>query len=96
MKPNRLIFPLAVAGGAALALTACAGLMKKGRVGNRAVPQPARHVDLNRYLGLWYEIGRYENRFETDCEAVTPNTANAMTARSRSSIPPTGAAYPVR
>jgi apolipoprotein D and lipocalin family protein len=71
MKPNRLIFPLAVAGGAALALTACAGLMKKGRVGNRAVPQPARHVDLNRYLGLWYEIGRYENRFEADCEGVT-------------------------
>jgi apolipoprotein D and lipocalin family protein len=71
MKPTRLIFPLTVAGGAVLALTACASLMKNGRVGNRAVPQPAKHVDLNRYLGLWYEIGRYENHFETDCEGVT-------------------------
>ncbi len=71
MKPNRLIFPLAVAGGAALALTACASLMTRGRIGNTAVPQPAKHIDLSRYLGLWYEIGRYENRFEKDCEGVT-------------------------
>ncbi|MDI7775650.1 lipocalin family protein [Asticcacaulis sp. EMRT-3] len=40
-------------------------------VGNRAVPQPARDVDIKAYAGLWYEIGRYENRFERDCEAVT-------------------------
>ena len=71
MKPNRLIFPLAVAGGAVLALTACASLITSGRVGNKAVPQPAKPVDLNRYAGLWYEIGRYENRFERDCEGVT-------------------------
>jgi apolipoprotein D and lipocalin family protein len=24
-------------------------------------------VDLNRYLGKWYEIARYPNRFEKDC-----------------------------
>ena len=34
MKPNRLIFPLAVAGGAFLALTACASLVSGGAVGN--------------------------------------------------------------
>jgi apolipoprotein D and lipocalin family protein len=56
--------------GAALALTACAAL-QRGPVGNPAVPQPARAVDLNRYAGLWYEIGRYENGFEKGCEAVT-------------------------
>lgn len=28
-------------------------------------------VDLNRYLGRWYEIARLENRFEKNCEGVT-------------------------
>lgn len=56
--------------GAALALGACATL-QRGPVGNAAVPQPAKPVDLNRYAGLWYEIGRYENGFERGCEGVT-------------------------
>lgn len=25
------------------------------------------HVDLDRYLGLWYEIGRYPNSFQESC-----------------------------
>lgn len=25
------------------------------------------HVDLDRYLGLWYEIGRYPNTFQKGC-----------------------------
>jgi apolipoprotein D and lipocalin family protein len=28
-------------------------------------------VDLNRYLGRWYEIARFPNRFERGCEDVT-------------------------
>ena len=28
-------------------------------------------VDLNRYLGLWYEIARYPNGFEKNCVGVT-------------------------
>lgn len=28
-------------------------------------------LDLNRYLGKWYEIARYPNRFEKNCEGVT-------------------------
>jgi apolipoprotein D and lipocalin family protein len=28
-------------------------------------------VDLQRYLGAWYEIARYPNRFERDCEGDT-------------------------
>lgn len=55
---------------AAGTLAACAS-MTAGPVGNSAVPQPAKPVDLKRYAGLWYELGRYENRFERDCEAVT-------------------------
>lgn len=42
-----------------------------GKVGNASVPQPAKPVDVNRYSGKWYEFGRYENRFERGCEAVT-------------------------
>lgn len=50
-------------------LTACAGT--PGPVGNRAVPQPAKAVELNRYLGRWYEYARYEAPFQKGCEAVT-------------------------
>ncbi len=29
------------------------------------------NLDLNRYLGKWYEIARFPNRFEKDCAGVT-------------------------
>jgi apolipoprotein D and lipocalin family protein len=29
--------------------------------------QTVASVDLNKYLGVWHEIARYENRFEKDC-----------------------------
>jgi apolipoprotein D and lipocalin family protein len=29
------------------------------------------HVDLNRYVGTWYEIARYPNRFQRDCRSNT-------------------------
>lgn len=61
---------LLILAGAAVALTACATL-QRGPVGNAAVPRPAKPVELSRYAGLWYEIGRYENGFERDCEGVT-------------------------
>ena len=61
---------VAALGAAALGLSACTTL-SRGPVGNAAVPQPAKPVDLTRYLGLWYEFARYENGFEKDCEAVT-------------------------
>jgi len=51
----------------ALALAGCVS----GPSGNAAVPQPAKPVDLERYLGRWYELARYENRFERGCEGVT-------------------------
>lgn len=63
MKPSLLISIAA----SIFMLASCA----KGPVGNENVPEPAKAVELDRYLGLWYEIGRYENRFEKGCEAVT-------------------------
>jgi apolipoprotein D and lipocalin family protein len=54
----------------ALLLAGCATL-EKGPVGNSNVPQPAKPVDLQRYLGKWYELARYEAGFQKGCEAVT-------------------------
>ena len=52
-------------------LGGCAGIGPKHPVGNAAVPQPAKPVELARYLGRWYEIARYEQGFQKDCEGVT-------------------------
>lgn len=41
-----------------------------------AVPlETVDHVDLDRYLGLWYEIARFPNQFEENCEGVTADYA---------------------
>lgn len=60
--------------GAVCLLGACA-LSPAGKRGNAQVPQPAKPVDLTRYVGRWYELARYENGFERDCEAVTADYA---------------------
>ena len=38
---------------------------------NPEVPEPAKPVDLARYLGKWFELARHENRFEKGLDAVT-------------------------
>jgi apolipoprotein D and lipocalin family protein len=38
---------------------------------NPRVPEPAKPVDLGRYLGKWFELARHENRFEKGLDAVT-------------------------
>jgi apolipoprotein D and lipocalin family protein len=39
---------------------------------NASVPMTVvDRVDLNRYLGTWYEIARFPNRFEAGCTNVT-------------------------
>ena len=53
--------------GPVVSLLACVGRP----TGNMAVPDPTKPVDLERYAGRWYELARYENRFETGCEGVT-------------------------
>lgn len=57
----------------AIALSALSGCatFAAGPVGNRAVPEPAKAVQVERYLGRWYELARYEAGFQKDCEAVT-------------------------
>ena len=52
-----------------LCLSGCAG--SPGPVGNIAVPQPARPVEIDRYIGRWYEMARYEAPFQKGCDGVT-------------------------
>jgi len=63
--------------GLVLGLSACATLSKPP-VGNRAVPQPSKNVEIDRYLGRWYELYRYDAAFQKGCEAVSADyTRNA-------------------
>src|SRR6478736_4836333 len=38
---------------------------------NRQVPEPAKPVELKRYLGKWFELVRHDNRFEKGLDLVT-------------------------
>jgi apolipoprotein D and lipocalin family protein len=68
IRPLHLALVAVVLVGAGLAATR---LRRNMPVGNRSVPQPSKPVSLSRYLGVWYEIGRYENTFEQGLEGVT-------------------------
>jgi apolipoprotein D and lipocalin family protein len=57
--------------GATVLLGACAVIPRAGPVGNRQVPEPAKAVDVNQYLGLWHEQFRYEASFEKNMDMVT-------------------------
>jgi len=67
---RRSWFALILLGGAAVSLIAARSALALP-VGNPSVPQPSKPVDLQRYLGLWYEIARYDNGFERGCDGVT-------------------------
>lgn len=58
---------------AAVGLLAMTGawFLERHPVGNVRVPEPAKPIDLKQYLGRWYEIARYDQRFERGCEGVT-------------------------
>lgn len=67
-------------------------------------PTTVRSVDLNKYSGTWYEIARYPNSFEKDCEYVTATytpkskhveVINACT-RSKGRNEIKGKAFPVK
>ena len=68
--------PVLAAGAAAAVAAPFAYLLWKyyprpGPVGNYSVPDPAKGVDLSRYMGRWYEQYRYDASFEQGLEAVT-------------------------
>lgn len=58
---------ISVGAATALAAVAAALLTDRRPIGNTSVPEPAKSVDLRRYLGVWFEIARYDQRFERSC-----------------------------
>jgi len=69
-RSTRLLAGIGVAGGVAVAASAAVlFLLDRHPVGNRSVPEPAKPVDLQRYVGLWFEVARYDQRFERSCES---------------------------
>ena len=75
MTSQRNKFAAALLLASALAVGGCTSLLSKHAVGNTAVPQPAKPVELSRYLGHWYELARYEQGFQKDCDGVTADYA---------------------
>ena len=75
MTSQRTKLAAAVLLASALAVGGCTSLLSKHAVGNTAVPQPAKPVELSRYLGHWYELARYEQGFQKDCDGVTADYA---------------------
>ena len=75
MTSQRKKFAAALLLASAVAVGGCASLLTKHAVGNPAVPQPATPVELSRYLGHWYELARYEQGFQKDCDGVTADYA---------------------
>jgi apolipoprotein D and lipocalin family protein len=55
---------------AVTALLASCALSQHGAAPEKPL-QTVAHVDLKRYLGLWYEIGRYPNSFQKGCLGST-------------------------
>ena len=75
MTSQRTKLAAAMLLASALAVGGCTSLLSKHAVGNTAVPQPAKPVELSRYLGHWYELARYEQGFQKDCDGVTADYA---------------------
>ncbi len=71
MSRSRKLYAVAFVGVAAVGLAACSTLLSRHAVGNRSVPEPNKPVDLQKYLGRWYETARYEQGFQKGCEGVT-------------------------
>ena len=61
---------------AVMVLMMAAGAARAEKYRDRTVPMVAvRDLDISRYMGRWYEIARFPNRFEKGCVGVTADYA---------------------
>jgi len=60
---NKIFTPTILAIAAILILNSCASMPKKAK--------PVNNFEVNRYLGVWYEIARFDFRFEKDLDNTT-------------------------
>ena len=63
-KPRHAVLLLGLASFAAAALAA-------GQTARRPGVTPIPAIDLPRYMGTWYEIAKYPNRFQKQCAGFT-------------------------
>ena len=61
---RRLLAPLCLAGVCGLS-----GLSASAQAAEPAALRPIEALDLPRYLGTWYEVARFPNRFQKQCVA---------------------------
>jgi len=75
MTRAQKLYIVAILGMAGIGLAACSTLVSRHPVGNPSVPPPLKSVDVQKYLGRWYEVARYEQSFQKGCESVTADYA---------------------
>ncbi len=51
-------------------ILSCLLLLACGKLAQAAPLETVKNLDLERYLGVWYEVARFPNRFEKDCVGV--------------------------
>jgi apolipoprotein D and lipocalin family protein len=69
LKGHSMLRALALAAVAALTLSPATA---EASYRDKSVPlSVVTNLDLDRYLGKWYEIARFPNRFERGCQGVT-------------------------
>ncbi|HCM35583.1 lipocalin family protein [Chryseobacterium sp.] len=67
---NRIILIVLISFGLLNSLASCSSMPEKA--------QPVNQFDVNRYLGTWYEIARFDYRFEKDLDnAMAQYSLNA-------------------
>lgn len=75
MKQSTLLKIAAGAAAAAIGGAIVYSRATRPPVINPSVPEPAKPVDLERYLGKWFELARHENRFEKGLDGCTADYA---------------------
>lgn len=63
MKTKNKILVAALSAGIIVLLNSCASIPKKAKA--------IKNFDVNKYLGTWYEIARFDFRFEKDLDNVS-------------------------
>ncbi|MFN3295419.1 lipocalin family protein [Caldimonas sp.] len=71
-------FPRLPAKASLAALLTALTLVTPSLLAQPAQLTPVPSVDLNRYLGTWYQVALYPNRFQAQCAADTAATYTAL------------------
>src|SRR5450830_373104 len=71
LKPSRPAWRRLLAPLCLIAAGWVSGLAAPAQAGEPAALRPIERLDLPRYLGTWYEVAKFPNRFQKQCVADT-------------------------